>query len=589
MDIKPIIVREYLESLTESEELDLLFPMLLESKGFTILSKPNEYKGFPQYGKDVVAIGKDEDGILKRFYFEIKGGEDRDITTSTYHKKDGILESLREAKQREFTTSRKNFYSLPLKVILVHNGEIKANISETFNGFIKLEFPESGNIEFERWGISELTKLFSEDLFGVNLLTNKKNTKLFNKVLINLNASDDIQNDFELLINALLFEDETWSGYKRTIPRKWKLNFESLKLISFIIYTESKEYNNLEIARKYVSFVVIRFWFWILKNKLENDKKILYYFNQIFIFYYRLLDEYFIRTLPIARLKDGLFSEKGGRYEQIGYTVRTFDYLFHLTFFLKLTMLFDKNVDKEIARKIVADVVQANNVSARPLIDIHSITIIGILNFFIALGDLETAKKYLIEVCGYVTLRHRDYKILPDANNSISSVIKFTESRAKPVYYSDSTSPLLNVIMEYLVILEIEDRFFFMKKFINDNKIDLGLFVPHLNKYSTSLDLIEDKELDLDEQLFSKSVNDGYQSELKVSKVDYENFELNAEINFNEFKEKLLKRKNEFEYEYRTDKAGYGFLRNLAHFHYKTPYFPDMWRGMFAENYENDK
>ncbi|SIS57270.1 hypothetical protein SAMN05421786_101274 [Chryseobacterium ureilyticum] len=585
MDIKPIIVREYLESLTESDELDSLFPILLESKGFTILSKPKEYKGFPQYGKDVVAVGKDEDGILKRFYFEIKGGEDRDVTTTTFHKKDGIVESLREAKHREFITSRKNFYNLPLKLVLVHNGEMKANISETFDGFIKQEFPEGGNIEFERWGISELTKLFSEDLFGVNLLTNKKNTKLFNKVLINLNVNDDIQNDFELLVNALLF-DEVWKGYKTVIPRKWKLIFQSLKLISFIIYTESKEYNNLEIAKKYISFVVIRFWFWILKNKLENDKKILFYYNQIFLFYYDLLDEYFFRTLPIAKLKDGLFCETGGRYEQIGYTVRTFDYIFYLTHYLKLSILFNPNFDKNIARNILAEILRVNNVSVRPLIDIHSQTIISVLNFFIALNDIESAKKYLIEVCGYITLRHRDYKILPDANNSIASVIKFTESRVKPIYYSDSTSPLLNVIMEYLVILGIEDRFSIMKKFINDNQIDLGLFVPHLNKHSKSLHLIEEKELDLDEQLFSKSVNDGYQSDLKISKVDYENFELNADINFQEFKEKLLKRKDEFEYEYRTDKAGYSFLRDLAHFHYKTPYFPDMWRVMLFEESE---
>ena len=161
MDIKPIIVREYLESLTESDELDLLFPMLLESKGFTILSKPKEYKGFPQYGKDIVAVGKDEDGILKRFYYELKGGEDRHITTTNFNKKDdGIVESIREAKYKDFKSSYRNFDKLPLKIILVHNGEIKANISETFAGFIEKEFPKTNEIEFERWGISELTKLF---------------------------------------------------------------------------------------------------------------------------------------------------------------------------------------------------------------------------------------------------------------------------------------------------------------------------------------------------------------------------------------------------------------------------------------------
>lgn len=242
--------------------------------------------------------------------------------------------------------------------------------------------------------------------------------------------------------------------------------------------------------------------------------------------------------------------------------------------------MFDPNFDKKLARNILAEVLEANNVSARPLIDIHSIAIVNVLNFFIALDDLEAAKKYLIEVCGYITLQHRDYKILSDANNSISNVIKFTESRIKPIYYSDSTSPLLNVTMEYIVILGVEDRFFFMKKFINDYQIDLGLFIPHLNKYTVSLDLIKEKDLDLDEQLFSKSVDDGYQSELKVSKVDYENFELNGDISFEEFKEELLNRKNEFEYDYRTDVAGYGFLRDLVHFHYKTSYLPDMWRVM---------
>lgn len=587
MDLKPIIVREYLESLTESHELDALFPMLLESKGHTILSKPKEYKGFPQYGKDIVAVGKDDDGILKRFYYELKGGEDRHITTTNFHKKDdGIVESIREAKYRDFKSSFKNFCKLPLKIILVHNGEIKANITETFMGFIDIEFPKNSNIEFERWGISELTKLFSENLFGVNLLINKRNTKLFNKVLINLNIDDGIQTEFELLLDALLIEN-IWTDYKRAIPRKWKLIFESLKLISFIIYTESKEHNNLEIAKRYISFVVLRFWFWILKHKLEKDSKILYYFDQVFLFYYRLLDEYFSRTLPIATLKDGLSSETAGRYEQIGYTVRTFDYLFNFTFYLHLNIVFDKNIDKENLKRLLSNILYANNVSARPLIDIHSLTIINVLNLFIFLEDIEAAKKYLIEVCGYIVLRYKDYKILPDANNSISNVIKFTESRIKPIYYSDSTSPLLNVIMEYLVILDIKDRFLFMKEFINDNKIDLGVFVPHLNKHSKSLDLVEEKNLDLDEQLFSKSINDGYQSELKISKVDYSNYNLNADITFEEFKEKLSKRKYEYEYDYRTDEAGYSFLRELAHFHFKTPYFPDAWRTMLSN--EHDK
>ena len=67
MDIKNIVVKEYLESLTEKNELNYIFPILLESLGFIILSKPTEYLGIQEYGKDIVAVGFDDDGIKIRF------------------------------------------------------------------------------------------------------------------------------------------------------------------------------------------------------------------------------------------------------------------------------------------------------------------------------------------------------------------------------------------------------------------------------------------------------------------------------------------------------------------------------------------
>lgn len=117
MDVRSLIVREYLASLKESDELDYVFPLFLESQGFIILSKPSEYKGMPQYGKDVVAVGVDfKDNVKKRFYFELKGGEDRHIDTNVYTKKDGVRESLLEAKDKDFDFINKEDEKLPLKL-----------------------------------------------------------------------------------------------------------------------------------------------------------------------------------------------------------------------------------------------------------------------------------------------------------------------------------------------------------------------------------------------------------------------------------------------------------------------------------------
>lgn len=572
MDIKNIVVKEYLESLTEKNELNRIFPILLESMGFAILSKPTEYIGLPEYGKDIVAIGIDEDGIKKRFYFELKGGVDRDITDSNFYGKDGIQDSLTQASYNKFVSAFPEFDQLPLKIVIVHNGIIKGSVQATLESFVVATQNNLVNTSFDRWDISRLTLLFSEKLFGQYLLIDPYTTKLFNRVLVNLNTSDGITSDFVDLLEVILSK-EKWKKSKK-LPRRWELLFETFKLIGFIIYTESKEYNNLEIAKRYLTHLVMKFWHWILKNNLENDKAVTKYFDQVFNFYYKVLLEYFKRTIPIANLKDGLSSEHSGRYEQIGYTKRTFEYLEYFCFLLNVERFYNKKShDKEMHLQLV-NIINQNSVSSRPLIDIHSSVIISILNLLIDFGELQNAKNYLKLVLGQIKYAKEKLDFIPDANNSIENVIRFTVTGSKPVYYSDSTSPILTVLMEYLALLDMEEEYNVMKKFILESKIDLGLFVPHHGINSTSTHLVKDKENDLEEQLFSKSVRDGYQSETRLTK----NFD--KDLNFEEFKKKVANKKTEFEYNYRTNQAGYPFLKDLAHNYFQTPFFPDKWRNL---------
>jgi hypothetical protein len=579
MNIKPLIVKTYLESLTEESELNSIFPLLLTSLNFEILSKPTENKGLQEFGKDIVAVGKDvfvdkEDpsyGKKKCFYFELKGGSDRDVSKSTFYKDYGIQQSLSESKLVPFKTDYPGFDSLPKKIVLVHNGIMKGNIRDVYNGFISKEFPKSGDIEYDRWDIERLTELFSEKLFGAYILTDENSTKLFNKVLINLNTSNQILEEFIDLLN-LLFKRENWKGYNSKLNRKWILLFETLKLISFIVYTEAKEYNNFDLAKRYLTHLIVRYWYWILKNKLETDTKIIEYFNQTLNFYYFVLAEYFQRTLPIAIITNGLSSEHAGRYEQVGYTKRTFEYLKYFSFFLNSVRFNNPNFTKESVQPLI-NVINANSVSTRPLVDINSIPIIDILNLFVSVGDKTSAISYLKGIISYLKYGKEKLGRLPDAHNNYESIIRYTVTGEKPIYYSDSTSPLLAVIMEYIVIFNLEDEYYDLQKFIIDNKIDLGIFTPHHGINSTSKNLIRNKEEDLEEQLFSnQNFNDGYQHDISLFK-DFQD-----ELSFDDFKKNFEKRKGEFQYEYRTDKAGFPFLKDLAHMYYHTPYFPDKWR-----------
>ena len=99
--------------------------------------------------------------------------------------------------------------------------------------------------------------------------------------------------------------------------------------------------------------------------------------------------------------------------------------------------------------------------------------------------------------------------------------------------------------------------------------------MPHHGINSKSNHLIENTEDDLEVQLFSNpAFNEGYQRDTRLF------INLNEEMNFESFKLEYQKRIDEFQYDYRTDKAGYSFLRNLAHIYFQIPYFPDKWRNL---------
>ena len=104
------IVKEYLESLKEDQELDYIFPILLESMDFQIVATPKNSKGQPQYGKDVIAIGKDENGEKCKWYFELKGNAAKNIDNTTFLEPDGVRESILEAKEENLLLRNAGFF-----------------------------------------------------------------------------------------------------------------------------------------------------------------------------------------------------------------------------------------------------------------------------------------------------------------------------------------------------------------------------------------------------------------------------------------------------------------------------------------------
>ena len=178
-----LVVRDYLRNLKEREELDYLFPFLLEQMTYKIVKTAKTSHGQPEYGKDIIATKNEKNGIEKLCIFQLKAGEDGNINNSVFCKQDGVRESLLQAKDAVFRDSSiPNLNNLPIKIILVHNGELNSNFRSLFNFFIEKEFTCAG-IEFERWDIFKLTEFFSKYLLNEYIIVRPELLNLFKKSL----------------------------------------------------------------------------------------------------------------------------------------------------------------------------------------------------------------------------------------------------------------------------------------------------------------------------------------------------------------------------------------------------------------------
>jgi hypothetical protein len=69
-----LLLKQYLASLNERDELDVVLPDIMSEVGYTVISRPK--RGTTQYGVDVAAIGPHpKTGDKALFLLSIKSGD----------------------------------------------------------------------------------------------------------------------------------------------------------------------------------------------------------------------------------------------------------------------------------------------------------------------------------------------------------------------------------------------------------------------------------------------------------------------------------------------------------------------------------
>jgi len=576
MNSSSLIVREYLSSLKEDSELDYLFPILLNVMGFRMVQTPKESKGQSQYGKDIIAVGKDSNGKLYKWYFELKGHADRHITQSNYSKEDGIRESIIEAKDTVFRASTiTGFNRHPSKIVIVHNGILKTNIRQTFEGFISKEFKEG---EFERWDIYYLTDLFAKYLFNEYLLSDDASNRLLKKTLAFLDSPDNEYREFKELV------DLQFNNVENVKSRAFKKLFATLNLLTSLIFHYSKENDYLTPAKECSKYLVLSTWKWILKMDLHQRKAVITEFKKLLENQLIIYNSYFKKTYHIAKLENGLYSENGLFFEKIGYPLRCFDYLDDLIYYARLRGSVLKSKETKLLKNkqkdLIIEVIENNNGFKRPILDNNSIPMVQLFLFFADKNSLREKDviflfKYFFSVVENLKISKIRHNRLPELYNNLDATIEYFSKGEKPEEYCDSSSVLIAILLEMSVVFDAEKLFKEILSILDDN-------------LSLQIVSIDSKKYDIEKLLFEKNLH----SEYYVDCIERTNDGLQLlknEANFINFKNSVLeKRESTSEIDYKTDECSLSCIRYLAHSYHKNEILPEEWRAFIdSENIIN--
>ena len=554
--IRQEIIKQYISSLKEDNELDFIFPILLERMGFRILSTPKQSKGMSQYGRDVVAVKK-KNGVPTLFLFELKGFVAKDVTDRTLNEKDGLIESLRASKYTVYEdVSIPNLKNYPRQYVFVHNGTVDANAQPTLNGFIKSEFPE-GN--FERWDLAKLTSLFSKYLFDETLLADDESYRLFKKCLVLLDAEENDYSDISRLIELQL---QKLDKAKRDNKRSLQNCFATLRLIVSMVYFYSQESDNLYPAKFCVDTVVLKVWAWILKGKREKKTSILRLFNGLVMQQMLIYEEYVNKILQFANFNKSLYSFQASLTEQVFYPLRCYDFLGDLIYFYLLTEAYGADLKKvgKIRMNALKAIIRNNPACTVPLLDTHSIPILLVFRFMAFRikdqDDEECLVSFIIDTILNTMIRYKKNNMWPEMSGNRMALVKSLIKKSEE--YACDSSLLILTLFEIIAYLNIPDLYSIFKKLVEESDVNLQVAYPETSEY------------DIEQCLFERRLN----KELSV--------ETNIKLppTLEEFRMKYRKKYDSIKY--RTDTAGYNFLRILAHKYYETDFFPDFLDRQFC-------
>lgn len=244
-----LIIREYLASLRERNELDALLPDLLSQMGLNVFSKPG--MGNREYGVDVAAFGSIDGQEEKVYLFSIKSGNlgRKDWNSG---KPQDLQASLDDIRNTYIPTHLPAEYKAkPIEICLCFGGDLNVAIRLSVSAYEEKYRDEQ--ISFSEWGGEKLA-VYIEKFFLREELLPDNCRRYLRKSLAMLDEPVVSHKHFCQLISQL-------SDNEGKRPKETLTSMRQLYLCLWILYAWCREADNLESAFLSSERALLTAWF----------------------------------------------------------------------------------------------------------------------------------------------------------------------------------------------------------------------------------------------------------------------------------------------------------------------------------------
>ncbi|MBP2158095.1 MULTISPECIES: hypothetical protein [Asticcacaulis] len=250
-----LIIREYLASLRERDELDAILPDLLSEMGFTIISKPA--RGTKQHGVDIAAVGYNEAGEKCVYLFSVKKG---DLTRQDWNVGNQALRPSLDEIQDVYIPSSIPVEYVGLKIIicLCFGGYVKETIRADVSGYQKKRTTD--DLSFEEWNGDKIAGLISEGILREEMLP-KDLRSHFQKSVALVDEPDISYKHFSSLVTQL-----------RQIGGEESKRVRSARQIYicvWILFVWARDAENVDSAYRACELAILNVWE-LVKPLIEN-------------------------------------------------------------------------------------------------------------------------------------------------------------------------------------------------------------------------------------------------------------------------------------------------------------------------------